>query len=103
MVLGALLLLMQGKGTVAEQFLFLFILINSFKFYIIESVMKMAKKKKATSCLSCENFEYDEERGEEVCIMDLDEDEIYRLSDRESKGCPFYRFRDEYRIVRKQN
>ena len=63
----------------------------------------MKKKKKATSCLSCENFEYDEECGEEVCVMELDEDELYRLSDRESTGCPFYRFRDEYRIVRKQN
>ena len=63
----------------------------------------MQKKKKATSCLSCENFEYDEDCGEEVCVMELDEDELYRLQDRESRGCPYYRVRDEYRIVRKQN
>ncbi|MBQ6380158.1 MAG: hypothetical protein IJJ41_00965 [Clostridia bacterium] len=63
----------------------------------------MAKKKTAASCLSCENFEYDESLGEEVCTVELDEDELYRLSDRESRGCPLYRFRDEYRIVRKQN
>lgn len=36
-------------------------------------------------------------------MMDMDEDELYRLSDRESGGCPFYHYRDEYRIVRKQN
>lgn len=65
--------------------------------------MKVAKKKKAISCLSCENFEYDEASGEEVCTIELDEDELYRLGDRESRGCPFYRFKDEYRIVRKQN
>ena len=91
----------------AEQSLFLYrnsyVLINDYKSYIIEAVITMKKKKKATSCLSCENFEYDEEYGEEVCVMELDEDELYRLSDRESTGCPFYRFRDEYRIVRKQN
>ncbi|MBR2591172.1 MAG: hypothetical protein IKE65_09670 [Clostridia bacterium] len=63
----------------------------------------MQKKKKATSCLSCENYEYDEQIGAEVCMMDMDEDELYRLSDRESGGCPFYHYRDEYRIVRKQN
>ena len=63
----------------------------------------MKKNKKAGSCLSCVNFEYDEQLGEEVCIIEMDEDELYRLGDRESRGCPFYRFRDEYRIVRKQN
>ena len=70
---------------------------------IMNMVIKMVKKKRQTSCLSCENFEYDEQSGEEVCVMELDEDELYRLGDRESRGCPFYRFRDEYRIVRKQN
>ena len=72
MVLGALLLLMQGKGTVAEQSLFLFqnsyVLINGYKSYIIYAVITMKKKKKASSCLSCENYEYDEECGEEVYI-----------------------------------
>ena len=63
----------------------------------------MKKKKAAQSCLSCENYEYDEDCGEEVCVMELDEDELYRLQDRESRGCPYYRVRDEYRIVRKQN
>ena len=63
----------------------------------------MVKKKKASACLSCENYEYDEARGEEVCTIELDEDELYRLGDRDGHGCPFYHYRDEYRIVRKQN
>ncbi|MBR0413495.1 MAG: hypothetical protein IJI67_00305 [Clostridia bacterium] len=63
----------------------------------------MAKKKAASACLSCENYEYDEACGEEVCTIELDEDELYRLNDREGRGCPFYHYRDEYRIVRKQN
>lgn len=61
------------------------------------------KKKKLTSCASCENYEYDDEIGAEVCLIEMDEDDIYRLGDRDGRGCPFYRFRDEYRIVRKQN
>ena len=64
----------------------------------------MKKNKNApTSCLSCENYVYDDELGGDVCVIELDEDELYRLSDRENRGCPFYHFRDEYRIVRKQN
>jgi len=71
--------------------------------FIILAVIRMVKKKKASACLSCENYEYDEARGEEVCTIELDEDEFYRLGDRDGHGCPFYHYRDEYRIVRKQN
>lgn len=87
----------------ASPYSFFYLLQIGRELIIINAVMKMAKKKQASSCLSCENFEYDEDIGAEVCVMELDEDELYRLSDREARGCPFYRLKDEYRIVRKQN
>ena len=60
-------------------------------------------KDKLKSCDTCNNFEYDDELGDYICVMEMDEDDIYRLGDIESRGCPFYRVRDEYSIVRKQN
>ena len=54
-------------------------------------------------CEDCENFEYDEETEEEVCVMDLDMDEFERFLLSGRTQCPYYRVRDDYRIVRKQN
>ncbi|MGI6095499.1 MAG: DUF6472 family protein [Lachnospiraceae bacterium] len=55
-----------------------------------------------SNCDSCVYFEYDEEYECYVCQMNLDEDELGKfLSDR-FYDCPYYRFGDEYRIVRKQ-
>ena len=48
-------------------------------------------------------YEYDEEYEEMVCIMNLDEDEMARFVMSGSKSCPYFRFGDEYTIVRKQN
>ncbi len=60
-------------------------------------------KDKLTSCESCNNYEYDEQAGGYICLIEMDEDEIYRLGDRGGRGCPFYHVNDEYSIVRKQN
>ncbi len=57
----------------------------------------------AYHCEDCENYEYDEECEDYVCIMDLDMDDIERLSFSRHARCPYYRIRDDYRIVRKQN
>ena len=54
-------------------------------------------------CMFCLNYEYDEEYGEEVCVIDMDEDEFYRLQQHPEHGCPFYRVDNEYKIVEKQN
>ena len=54
-------------------------------------------------CEYCLNYEYDEEYGEEICVIDMDEDEFYRLEQNASRGCPFYRVDNEYKIVEKQN
>ena len=59
-------------------------------------------KKKRTSCESCMYFEYDEEFECYVCQMNLDEDEMYRYMQNSFDNCPYYKYGDEYTIVRKQ-
>ncbi len=54
-------------------------------------------------CDDCENFDYDEETEEYVCVIDLDMDELERFLMSQQTRCPYYRIRDDYRIVRKQN
>ncbi len=54
-------------------------------------------------CEDCENFDYDEECEDYVCVIDLDMDEYERFVQSGHRRCPYYRVRDDYRIVRKQN
>lgn len=54
------------------------------------------------SCDTCQYAYLDEETGEAVCDLNLDEDEIARLSQRPSKECPYYKDGDEYKTVRHQ-
>ena len=56
----------------------------------------------AANCESCMNYEYDEEYECYVCTQDLDEDEMYHFLTGRFSSCPYYRFGDEYSIVRKQ-
>lgn len=56
-----------------------------------------------TNCESCEYYDYDEDWGEYVCNMDLDEDEMVRFLSGRSFSCPYYKFYDEYKTVQKQN
>ena len=48
-------------------------------------------------------YEYDEEYECYICQMDLDEDEMYKFIKSSFNNCPYYKFGDEYSIVRKQN
>lgn len=41
------------------------------------------------SCETCQYAAIDEFTGEAFCDLDLDEDEVIRLSNRRSKECPF--------------
>lgn len=59
--------------------------------------------KKISSCESCEFFDYDEEYGENVCTVSLDEDEMLDYLSGNTRSCPYYRFYDEYKSVQKQN
>ncbi len=55
-------------------------------------------------CEHCAYFNYDETTEQYVCDAygALDEDDIARFSD-QSRGCPLFRFYDEYKMVQKQN
>ena len=54
------------------------------------------------NCETCMNYEYDEECDYYVCTKDLDEDEMVRFIRGEFRDCPYYRFGDEYQILKKQ-
>jgi hypothetical protein len=53
-------------------------------------------------CEKCIYFSYDSEYEDYICTMDMDEDEVYRLSSFKKEKCPFFRDGDEYSVVRKQ-
>ncbi len=61
----------------------------------------MKKKRMQTDCNECMYYEYDEEYDCYSCIMCIDQDDAERFLHYSS--CPFFRFGDEYTIVRKQN
>lgn len=57
----------------------------------------------ASNCETCEFFDYDEDYEANVCSMKLDEDDMLRFLHRDTAACPYYRYYDEYRSVRRQN
>ena len=64
----------------------------------------MADKKKMQSCCElCMNYYYDEDTDSYACDVELDEDEMAGFLTQKRRECPFFRFGDEYTIVRKQN
>ncbi len=57
----------------------------------------------SSECDTCWYYDYDEEYDEYYCMMDLDEDEVYRIFCSEnSTHCPFYRQGDDYTLARRQ-
>ena len=56
----------------------------------------------STECESCWYYDYDEEYEEYYCMMDLDEDEVYRIFSSRSQHCPYYRQGDDYTLARRQ-
>lgn len=55
------------------------------------------------NCEDCENYDYDEESESYVCVVDLDMDDFEHCCLRGDRPCPYFRVRDDYRIVRRQN
>ncbi len=55
------------------------------------------------NCEECENYEYDEESDTYGCMMELDMDDFEHYVLSRDAHCPYFRVRDDYRIVRKQN
>ena len=60
---------------------------------------------KDTQCESCVWHDTDPWTGEEVCNMDMDEDERSRMMQEKKphRGCPYYKYYNEYKSVQKQN
>ncbi len=55
-----------------------------------------------TECENCWYYDYDEEYDEYYCMMELDEDEVYRIATQRSGSCPYFRQGDDYTLARKQ-
>lgn len=55
-----------------------------------------------SNCDTCVYFEYDDEYECYTCTMSLDEDEMAHLMTDSHYNCPYYKYGDEYTIVRKQ-
>ena len=54
-------------------------------------------------CENCMNLTYDDEMEEYVCNINLDEDELAHFFESKHRKCPYFRFGDDYTIVKKQN
>ena len=54
-------------------------------------------------CETCAYLMYDSEQDYDYCSVDLDEDELAGFLSNQKFVCPYYRFYDEYKMVRKQN
>ena len=65
--------------------------------------MSAVRKKRVTNCESCEFFDYNEDTDSYECRVNLDEDDLFRFMSGQNRECPYYRFYDEYKSVRKQN
>lgn len=56
----------------------------------------------SSNCEHCMYYEYDDDYECYICAMDLDEDEMARFLQRRNANCPYFRFGNEYKIVKKQ-
>ena len=54
------------------------------------------------NCDMCVNYVYDEEDECYSCLVDLDEDEMYRFLTGTQRECPYFLLDDEYGVVRHQ-
>lgn len=64
---------------------------------------KPRKVQPPADCENCQYYDYDEEYDCYMCMQELDEDEYLRVMENGAPVCPFYRYYDEYTMVRKQN
>ena len=56
----------------------------------------------STNCDMCVNYIYDEDYECYTCLVNLDEDEMYRILTSKNNHCPFYRQGDDYTLARRQ-
>ncbi len=53
-------------------------------------------------CDECVNYVYDEEYDCYSCLVNLDEDEMYRFLMGTNESCPYFDRDDEYFLAKKQ-
>ena len=63
---------------------------------------KVGETMSELSCDTCANNVYDDEYGGYVCLVNMDEDEYYRLMSEGMNKCPYYTADDDYFLARKQ-
>ena len=56
----------------------------------------------SANCDYCNYYIYDEEDECYICDMDLDEDDMVRFLQGNTKGCPYFRSNNEYEVVKHQ-
>lgn len=56
----------------------------------------------SSNCDTCAYNIYNEEDETNYCEANMDEDDMVRIIERHYKGCPYYRYDDEYAVVRHQ-
>ncbi len=54
------------------------------------------------NCEECSFYEYDEDDDAYYCSVNMDEDEFARFIQSNKKECPYFRFDNEYEIVKHQ-
>lgn len=54
------------------------------------------------NCDDCYNYDYDEENDCYYCLMEVDEDEMYRVLAKADYVCPYFRRGDDYSTARHQ-
>ncbi len=54
-------------------------------------------------CEMCVYYVYNEDYEDYECLVNLDEDDVYRFMSSSQQSCPYFRLDDEYGVVRKQN
>lgn len=69
----------------------------------MDKITKNKKLNKPTPCESCVHYDVIDEAGTMGCTVDVDEDDLYRERTDRRQSCPYYRFYDEFKSVRKQN
>lgn len=63
----------------------------------------MSDKKGSSNCENCAYYEYDDYYDSYGCSINLDEDEMERFMSYSTFNCPYFKFYDEYKMIRKQN
>ncbi len=64
--------------------------------------MDYRKTKRQGPCEDCEFFDYDEDYDMYSCHMNMDQDDLARYTATGQKGCPYFRYYNEYKSTQNQ-